>query len=61
MSIFRTRVRIIRDAKCRYTVQFRYWFSPVWMECDFINAHISIEEAEKYANRWLKREVKIIQ
>jgi hypothetical protein len=43
-----TKYRIVRDNYAGYEVQkWRFWF-PFWVECDYMNTHLSLERAKRY-------------
>jgi len=50
--------RIVRDIYLGYEVQRRRWWFPFWIQCNFTNSHISIEQAEEWAKKYAKHEVK---
>ena len=47
-NIFRTRWRVVTDSFCGYEVQYRYWWSPRWLQAHEVggtNTHTSLERA----------------
>lgn len=46
--------RIVTDKFCGYEVQAKRWWFPFWMQCDFKNTHVSIKDAEQWANEFAK-------
>lgn len=52
-NTFRTRYRIKKKigyylSEVYYTVEFKKWFWPFWIVCDYINVHLTIKDAEEY-------------
>lgn len=48
MKIKLTRYRVVRDRYAGYEVQkWRLWF-PFWIQCGFVNTHLSLEAAQQY-------------
>lgn len=56
-SIFSKRYRIVEDGYW-YHCEFRYWFWPFWFECDIVNNHSTIVDAERYLNLYRNRLVR---
>lgn len=42
------RYRIVTDGYAGYEVQHRYLFWPVWIQTQFCNTHLTIDDAKKY-------------
>lgn len=45
MTMFKRRYRIVTDNYSGFEVQFKNWFWPFWMQCQFTNTHRTLEEA----------------
>lgn len=60
-ALFRTRYRIVRDNYLGFSVQFRRWWMPCYLEMwgrfGPANTHISIEDAEQFIRRDRERVV----
>jgi hypothetical protein len=53
---FRPEYRIVQDFLYGYEVQKRVWWCPIWTPIGYSNSHCSVEEAEDWLARKLKRE-----
>ena len=42
-----TRYRVVRDQWLGYEAQFRPWWSPFWLQCNFVNTSPSIRLARQ--------------
>lgn len=54
------RVRIVRDNYAGYEVQVWRWWFPFWVQAEFTNTHRSVEDAERFAEAYLRPVVKYI-
>lgn len=52
------RYRIVTDRYAGYEVQWRWKWLPIWWQAGGTNTFLSVENAEKYAERCKKRVVK---
>ncbi len=48
-SRWATRFRIVTDELCGFSVQFRLWWLPIWIEANNWNSWSTIERAEAFA------------
>ena len=46
-AFFRTKYRIVKDGYLGYEAQFKRWWFPFWMQCDFCNTSGTVEQARK--------------
>ena len=46
-TFFRTKYRIVKDGYLGYEAQFKRWWFPFWMQCDFCNTSGTVEQARK--------------
>ena len=53
---FKPEYRIVRDFMFGYEVQRRVWWFPIWTTIGRCNSHGSVEAAEDWLVRELKRE-----
>jgi hypothetical protein len=49
--MFKTKYRVVRDAFAGYEVQFKYWWSPFWLQVGFSNSHSSLKEAKEFIKK----------
>lgn len=63
--MFKRKYRIVRDGYLGYEVQFKPWWLPIWVqawgEIGPSNTHISLEEAEKFANRHREGNMSVVK
>ncbi len=52
------RYRIVTDNYCGYEAQLWRWWWPFWVQLGGTNTHISVERAEAYISRRIRRVVK---
>lgn len=55
VRLFRTRYRIVTDKYLGFEAQYRYWWSPLWLQVGFSNTHSSEREAIDFIKRKIKK------
>ena len=46
--MFKNKYRIVTDSFNGYECQKKRWWLPVWLQMDFTNTHVTMENAKAY-------------